>query len=119
MVAVGRGSEPLNETRGRFARIVRLALDVTADDAPRRVVEAAGERLDVLVNNATINNATIVGSGLMGEITKIEMFARFDTNVFASVLLTRAALPMLEAADGVVVNISTGIGQRAWPESRP
>ncbi|HIW62658.1 MAG TPA: SDR family NAD(P)-dependent oxidoreductase [Candidatus Stackebrandtia excrementipullorum] len=114
MVAVGRGSEPLNETRGRFARIVRLALDVTADDAPRRVVEAAGERLDVLVNNATI-----VGSGLMGEITKIEMFARFDTNVFASVLLTRAALPMLEVADGVVVNISTGIGQRAWPESRP
>lgn len=110
VIAVGRRPEKLTESRDGSPRITTLPLDVNGDDAPQRIVEAAGERIDVLVNNAGI-----VGSGVMGELTKADVQASFDTNVFAPILLTQAALPRLEAAGGVVVNISTSIGQRAWP----
>lgn len=38
-----------------------------------------------------------------------------ETNLVAPVLLTRAAVPALRASRGVVVNVTTTIGQRGWP----
>ncbi|MFF8292213.1 SDR family NAD(P)-dependent oxidoreductase [Streptomyces sp. NPDC016309] len=114
VLAVGRRPEPLAETaRGHRDLIRPLAADVTEDGAAERVVAAALDlhgRLDVLVNNAAV-----VGSGRLGTHTRASMAPQLATNLVAPVLLAQAALPALEAASGVIVNITTSVGQRAWP----
>lgn len=115
VVAIGRRSEPLKETAAGHERITPLAADITADGEPERIVEAVSDtygRLDVLVNNAGI-----VRGGALGSLTPEMITAQLATNLIAPVLLTQAALPLLEASGGVVVNVSTSVGQRAWPGS--
>ncbi|GAA4924089.1 SDR family NAD(P)-dependent oxidoreductase [Streptomyces coeruleoprunus] len=112
--AVGRRAEPLAETaRDHPGRITPLVADVTEDGAPQAVVRAALDaygRLDVLVNNAAI-----VGTGRLGAYTRESVAPQLATNLVAPLLLTQAALPALEEARGVVVNVTTSVGQRAWP----
>ncbi|GAA3159693.1 MULTISPECIES: SDR family NAD(P)-dependent oxidoreductase [Streptomyces] len=117
VVAVGRRSGPLRETaRGSFpdgGAIVPYPADITADGVPEtlvRHVAAAYGRLDVLVNNAGI-----VGEGRLGSYTADGLAPLLATNLVAPVLLTQEAVPHLERTGGVVVNISTSVGQRAWP----
>ncbi|MBP2405278.1 Glucose 1-dehydrogenase 1 [Streptomyces netropsis] len=115
VVAIGRRAEPLKETAAGDERITPLAADITAEGGPERIVRAVLEthgRLDVLVNNAGI-----VRGGPLGTLTPETITAQLATNLIAPVLLTQAALPLLEAAGGVVVNVSTSVGQRAWPGS--
>ncbi|WP_030612943.1 SDR family NAD(P)-dependent oxidoreductase [Streptomyces sclerotialus] len=113
VVAVGRRPEPLAEAAAGSPGITPYAADITADGAADRIADhVAGTygRLDVLVNNAGI-----VRSGALGSFTAESIGPQLATNLVAPVLLTQAALPHLERAGGVVVNISTAVGQRAWP----
>ncbi|GAA2060050.1 SDR family oxidoreductase [Streptomyces albiaxialis] len=114
VLAVGRREEPLAGTAADFPGIRPYAADITADGAPERIVSAALDaygRLDVLVNNAGI-----VGDQALGSLTPDGIRPQFDTNLFAPALLTQAALPALEASGrGAIVNVSTSVGQRAWP----
>ncbi|MFI6581174.1 SDR family NAD(P)-dependent oxidoreductase [Embleya sp. NPDC050493] len=113
VIAVGRRAEPLAETAAGHDRITALTADITADGAAEHIVRTVTDahgRLDVLVNNAGI-----VGSGNLGTYTREAIDPLLATNLIAPVLLTQTALPLLEAAGGVVVNITTSVGQRAWP----
>ncbi|OKK08467.1 ketoreductase [Streptomyces sp. CB03234] len=116
VLAVGRRPEPLAETARAHPDGIRpLAADVTEEGAAEHIVGAALDtygRLDVLVNNAAV-----VGSCRLGTHTRASMAPQLDTNLVAPVLLTQAALPALErqAAHGVVVNVTTSVGQWAWP----
>ncbi|MEU6119688.1 SDR family oxidoreductase [Streptomyces sp. NPDC047117] len=113
VVAVGRRPEPLAEAATGHPAMTPYAVDITADGAPERIADhviATHGRLDVLVNNAGI-----VRSGALGTCTKESIGPQLATNLVAPVLLTQAALPHLERAGGVVVNVSTAVGQRAWP----
>ncbi|GGT24001.1 SDR family NAD(P)-dependent oxidoreductase [Streptomyces purpureus] len=111
VVAVGRRPEPLARTAHCEPLIRPLVADVTDDPEGlvRQVLDAHG-RLDVLVNNAGIATG-----GPLGTLDRETVHALLATNVVAPVLLTQAALPALEAAGGVVVNVSTAVGQRGWP----
>jgi NAD(P)-dependent dehydrogenase (short-subunit alcohol dehydrogenase family) len=113
VVAIGRRSQPLAETAAGHRRIMPLPVDITAEDGPERIVQKVSEtfgRLDVLVNNAGI-----VRGGPLGMLTRPVIAAQIATNLVAPILLAQAALPLLEAAGGVIVNVSTAVGQRAWP----
>ncbi|MGK4580039.1 SDR family NAD(P)-dependent oxidoreductase [Kitasatospora sp. HPMI-4] len=114
VVAVGRRPEPLAETAAAGgSRITPLPADVTAPGAPDQVVDAVlarHGRLDILVNNAGI-----VRSAPLGAISQATLEPQLATNLIAPILLTQAALPALTTARGVVVNITTSVGQRAWP----
>ncbi|MEU2827887.1 SDR family oxidoreductase [Streptomyces lavendulae] len=113
VVAVGRRAEPLRDTASGHDRITPLPLDITDGDAPERLVRAVSERygrLDVLVNNAGI-----VRGGALGTLTPELITAQLSVNLVAPVLLAQAALPLLEASGGVIVNVGTSVGQRAWP----
>nr|WP_151770774.1 SDR family oxidoreductase [Streptomyces abyssomicinicus] len=115
VLAVGRRAEPLHETAAGHDRITPLAADITADGGPGLIVRTALEmhgRLDVLVNNAGI-----VHSGALGTLTPEMIVPQIATNLIAPILLAQAALPSLEASGGVIVNVSTSVGQRAWPGS--
>ncbi|MFF4528502.1 SDR family NAD(P)-dependent oxidoreductase [Streptomyces sp. NPDC001407] len=115
VVAIGRRRGPLEETAAGYDRITPLPVDITAEAAPEQIVRAVSEthgRLDVLVNNAGI-----VRSGALGTLTPEGIAAQLATNLVAPILLAQAVLPFLEASSGVIVNLSTSVGQRAWPGS--
>ena len=115
VLAIGRRPGPLRETAAGHERITPLAADVTAAGEPERIASVARElrgRLDVLVNNAGI-----VRGGALGAITPDTVASQVAVNLTAPVLLAQAALPLLEEAGGVIVNVSTSVAQRAWPGS--
>ncbi|BDM74091.1 short-chain dehydrogenase (plasmid) [Streptomyces nigrescens] len=93
------------------ARTVQL--DVTDDAsvaAAAEAIEAEGG-LDVLINNAGIESRdadnNVPGAA---EITADAMRRTFDTNVFGTVRVTHAFLPLLRRSPApVIVNVSSGL----------
>ena len=115
VVAVGRNREAL-ERLGSGATPDRFASwtgDVTADEAPAAIVEVASTRfggLDVLVNAAGI-----IGSGTVETTTDEAWDQMFDVNLRAPFRLIRAAVPLLAARQGAIVNVSSVTGLRSFP----
>ena len=111
-ILVGRTEGTLLETRGLFpgtdARIV--VADVTTPEGRRDIVEAAGSRLDVLVNNAGT-----LSVGHLRNLTDEALERMAATNLVAPIALTRDLLPALGAARGRVVNIGSVFGDIAYP----
>lgn len=89
-----------------------LPLDVTSEsqvsEALTRIEREAG-RLDVLVNNAGI--ITPIGHAMA--LDSESLLAAFQVNIIGVHRLTRAAMPLLQAAQGVVINAGTGAATRA------
>lgn len=112
VVAVGRRTEPLRETAEGHPGIQPFVADVTAEGAAEEIVRAAVTghgRLDVLVNNAGISMRRPLGT-----LDRSVIAPLLETNLVAPVLLTQAAVPALRESRGVVVNVTTTIGQRGW-----
>ncbi|MEU3828133.1 SDR family oxidoreductase [Streptomyces sp. NPDC029080] len=113
VVAVGRRSAPLAATAEGHPGITPLPADLTDEDGPGAVVRATLERYGRI--DVVVNNAAVVTSGSLRTYTPTSVRPLLDTNLLAPVLLTQAALPALEESRGVVVNVTTSVGQRAWP----
>lgn len=103
VVAGARGtSKELDELAGT-GRVRIVAVDLATPDGPARLVDAAGDRIDVLVNNV---GAAAVRTGGFLEVTDEDWAHAINLNLMAAVLTTRAALPhMLAAGRGSIVNI--------------
>src|SRR6201996_490738 len=115
VVATARNPEALNELVTAYGdAVLALPLDVTDRDA---VFEAIGQahrhfgRLDVILSNA--------GYGYMGAIEELEPAqakANFDTNVFGTLSVIQAALPILRAqAGGHILTVSSIGGVIGFP----
>jgi NAD(P)-dependent dehydrogenase (short-subunit alcohol dehydrogenase family) len=93
------------------ARLV--VIDITDDAsvaAAAKTIEADGG-LDVLVNNAGVEERA-EDNGIIGavDLTADLMRSTFDTNVFGTVRVTHAFLPLLQrSAAPVIVNLSSGL----------
>ncbi|NLR98078.1 SDR family oxidoreductase [Rhizobium sp. P38BS-XIX] len=107
----GRGRKAEEELRAEGIDAHLVILDITEDASVRAAVEKVGQHtphLDVLINNVGI------GSGLgtqpsdenVGEIR-----AQFETNVFGTIRVTQAFLPLVrKATDARIVMMSSGLG---------
>jgi len=89
------------------ARFVQL--DVTDDASVTAAVETVGT-LDVLINNAGITGSRKDAA----DVTAADLREVYETNVFGAVRVLHAFLPLLLASgNGVVVNVSSGLGSQA------
>ena len=115
VAATARNPGTLDELVKTYGNaILALPLDVTERDA---VFEAVGQahrhfkRLDVILCNA--------GYGYMGAIEELEpsqVKANFDTNVFGTLSVVQAALPILRAqAGGHILTVSSIGGIIGFP----
>ncbi|KAJ6008845.1 short chain oxidoreductase/dehydrogenase [Penicillium canescens] len=93
-----------------------LQLDVTSKQTKEQVGQAIlenGGKIDVIINNA--------GYGLLGSIEDIseeELDTQFQTNVYGTVRVIKAALPFMRAQrSGTIVNFSSIAGFAAGPAS--
>jgi NAD(P)-dependent dehydrogenase (short-subunit alcohol dehydrogenase family) len=95
---------------GVDARVLRL--DVTEDAsviAAAREVEEAFGRLDILVNNAGVKLETAPSPPSRCTLDMVR--ETFETNVFGSIRVLLAMLPLLRRSDAPrIVNVSSGLG---------
>ena len=94
-------------------RAVPCRADVTAADAPDRIVRAAVEAyggLDILVNAAGV-----IASGTLEATTDDIWDTMMAVNLRAPFRLMRAALPQLLERKGSVINVSSVNGLRSFP----
>jgi NAD(P)-dependent dehydrogenase (short-subunit alcohol dehydrogenase family) len=90
-----------------------LVADVTAGDAPRRIVDGAISRWGGV--DAVVNAAGVIASASVVDTTDAAFDAMMDLNVRASFRLIREAAPALAEREGSVVNLSSVAGLRAFP----
>jgi NAD(P)-dependent dehydrogenase (short-subunit alcohol dehydrogenase family) len=115
VAATARDSKALDELVGTHGdSILGLSLDVTDRDAVFAAVRQAHRhfgRLDVILCNA--------GYGYMGaveEAVTAEAHANFDTNVFGTLSVIQAALPLLRAQhSGHILTVSSIGGVIGFP----
>ena len=118
IVLVGRDASRLQETaalvQARGVQAEPVIVELTADDAPQTIVDAAIKRfggLNILVNCAGIFEP------MPFDTQPLESFDRQMTiNVRVPFALTQAALPYLKP-NGAVVNISSIAGYAGFPLS--
>jgi NAD(P)-dependent dehydrogenase (short-subunit alcohol dehydrogenase family) len=116
VILSGRDRAAVEEAAAGLRRSGADALAVEMDVSDRAAVDAcaarlhaAGERVDVLVNNAGIYR----GSGVLSSAPE-ELQATFDTNFWGAGWTCRAWIPaMIERGYGRVVNVSSGAGSFA------
>ncbi|CAL8970519.1 putative oxidoreductase [Propionicimonas sp. T2.31MG-18] len=80
-----------------------LACDITTDDGVAALVEAAGPRLDVLVNNA----GGALGQEPVAEADVDAWQRMYQVNVIGTEKVTRGLLPALVAARGAIVFVTS------------
>ena len=90
-----------------------LVADMTDDVAVERLGARVAERWGRL--DALVNNAGIAMSGPFEELTAAELRQSIDVNLVGPMVLTRACLPALRQAGGVVVQVASVSGRTADP----
>src|SRR5271167_4675850 len=107
-------AKAVDQLRATHAEASGVAADVATNDGRTTTLEAGLEKLGGL--DILVNNAGGVRAGRLEDTTEAEIRAMIEVDLVAPILLTRAALPKLRAsADGLVVNITSGIALVAAP----
>ena len=115
-VLVDMNADKLAETGGMIGgnatNSAQVVADVSADDAPKRIVDACkglGGRIDCLINNAGIMSYTDART-----IADDEFDRMISINLRAPVRIMREVLPvMAEQGAGSVINIGSSWSSRA------
>jgi NAD(P)-dependent dehydrogenase (short-subunit alcohol dehydrogenase family) len=115
LLLTARRAEPLYAVASNLPDARAVPGDVT--DAAHRAELAGAVRelgeLHLLVNNAsTLGPSPLPG---LGDFPLDELRRVYDTNVLAPLALLQAVLPALDAAGGVVVNLSSDAALEAYP----
>jgi NAD(P)-dependent dehydrogenase (short-subunit alcohol dehydrogenase family) len=107
LVLDARGPEDLERAAaelGRVTEVVAIAGDVSDPDHRRELIAAAGERIDMLVNNASVLGPSPQPALANYDLDELERVYR--VNVLAPLALVQLALPRL--VDGArVLNVTS------------
>ena len=115
LVLVARRKERLEELAKELGNARAVALDLSEDDAAAKLMadlEAHGETVDLLVNNA--------GFGLIGPFAKLDARRErqmIDLNVSTLTDLCRAVAPgMIERKSGAILNVASTAAFQPGPK---
>ena len=108
LVLVARSEERAAELTERYAGAATIVADL-ADPASLAQVDVP-DSLDSL-----LHVAGVVDLAPLGEVSADDLRAQVDVNLVAPVLLTRACLPALRRAHGLVVFVNSSAGLVASP----
>jgi short-subunit dehydrogenase len=117
LVLLARNEQKLRETESEVkyitSDVMAIPFDVQEGEKTLELMNTIAQRfggIDILINNA--------GQGLYGTIENMNV-ADLDrivkTNIYGLLYMTKAALPYLKKAQGMVVNISSALSKRALP----
>ena len=96
---------------GGLARAAALDIaDAGAVEAFFKALGAEHGRLDILVNNAGIDRR-----GILERVSIEEIDAVLGVNLRGTILVARAAMPLLRAAQGTIVNVASELGMIGAP----
>jgi NAD(P)-dependent dehydrogenase (short-subunit alcohol dehydrogenase family) len=102
VVAGARKSSAGLDDLAQAGRVRTVVGDLADPSGPALLIEAAGERIDILVNN--VGGAPARTGGFLS-ITDDDWHATIELNLMAAVRATRAALPkMIAAGTGAIVS---------------
>ena len=99
-----RGAEALEHAVAGLAGVVGVSGDVTDADHRRRLVETAGEPIDLLVNNASLLGPSPLP--LLAHYPLEELRSVYEANVFAPLALVQLSLSRLSPHARIVNLIS-------------
>jgi NAD(P)-dependent dehydrogenase (short-subunit alcohol dehydrogenase family) len=111
VVVDARDGDALTRTAGGLANVTAISGDVADPEHRRALVEAAGERIDTLVNNASLLGPSpqpALASYPLDVLRQV-----YEVNVFAPLALAQLALPRM-AAGGTIVNVTSDAGVEAY-----
>jgi NAD(P)-dependent dehydrogenase (short-subunit alcohol dehydrogenase family) len=102
VIAGARTSSAGLDQLARAGQAQTVLADLAAPSGPALLIEAAGDRIDILVNN--VGGAPARTGGFLS-ITDEDWHATIELNLMAAVRTTRAALPkMIPAGTGAIVS---------------
>jgi NADP-dependent 3-hydroxy acid dehydrogenase YdfG len=115
VAATARSLASIADLQGQYGQnVLTLALDVTNPDQVKAVVKQAHEhfgRLDIVLNNA---GYSLVGT--IEESSAEDVKALYETNIFGTLAVIQAALPILrEQGGGHILGTSSGLGHVSLP----
>ena len=112
LILVGRTQNKLDGTAALIpdAKTTTLSADITTAEGRAAIKDAAGNGLDIL-----INNAGTLAVGHLSDMSDAALERMISTNLCAPIALTRDLLPALKAKAGRVVNVGSVFGDIAYP----
>ena len=111
LVVDARGADALAEATAGLERVTAIAGDIADPDHRRALVEAAGERIDLVVNNASL-----LGPSPMPRLADYPLDALrevYEANVVAPLALLQLALPRLSEG-AAVLDVTSDAGAEAY-----
>ncbi len=116
LVLDSRGGDDLaraaSELRRHHAEVAAVAGDVADDGHRRALVQAAGEQIDLLVNNAGALGPSPQPE--LAEYPPAELERVYRVNLHAPLALTQLALPLIPAG-GAIVNVTSDAAVAPYP----
>jgi NAD(P)-dependent dehydrogenase (short-subunit alcohol dehydrogenase family) len=100
LVVDARGGAALESAASGFEQVVAIAGDLADAEHRRALVEAAGDRIDLLVNNAGVLGPSPqppLALYPLGELARV-----YDVNVFGPLALIQEALPSLSPGAAIL-----------------
>ncbi|MBS1603350.1 MAG: SDR family NAD(P)-dependent oxidoreductase [Bacteroidetes bacterium] len=115
VAATARSLESLSDLKQQYgAALLTLELDVTKPEQVEAAVTRAFEyfgRLDVVVNNAGYSLVGTIEEGKPEEVRQL-----YETNIFGTLSVIRAVLPLLrQQGGGQILGVSSGLGHVTMP----
>ena len=111
LVVDARDEDALERAVGKLDGVIAIAGDVADPEHRRRLVEAAGGRIDLLVNNASVLGPTPLP--LLRDYDLDALREVYAVNVLAPLALVQLTLPHF-ADDARIVNLSSDAAVEAY-----
>ncbi|MEX2541616.1 MAG: SDR family oxidoreductase [Trueperaceae bacterium] len=116
LTITARGMAALAEVAAELSgltEVVAVPGDVSEHEHRRRLADSAGDRLDLLINNASELGPTPLPALVDYDLARLR--AVFETNVIAPVALVQLTAAALGRANGRVINLSSDAARGGYP----